>query len=386
MKNNKLYILVVVALLSPLIAFGAFVTSGDSVSVDTLGGIRDNVYTAGGSVTITTPITGDVIGAGGTIQVLKDVSQDLALAGGSITVIGNTGGDVRVAGGNILINGDVAGDLIVVGGTITVSPDVSIGKDVIIAGGQITLDGDVLGDVEVSGGTANLNGHIRGKVKANIDDKLTIGERAVIDGGLEYRAQNADVLVVTEGAVIKGETVFNEARIGTASLDRNMVRNMIVAIVGALALFKLISLLVSALLLVWLFKKYSASVVENALGEPLKMLGRGFITLIAVPIAGVLLLATLIGAMFGVIAILLYIVLLIVSCIYAGVVAGVWLQRIVYKTNGIAITWKNVTVGVVVLTLISFIPIIGWAVRLFVVLITLGSIAEGVYKKLQEGR
>lgn len=386
MKNKKLYMLATVALLSPLVVFGAFVTSGDSVSVNTEGGVRDNVYTAGGSVMITTPVTGDILGAGGTIQVLRDVSQDLALAGGSITVIGNTGGDVRVAGGNILINGDVAGDLIVMGGTITVSPDVSIGKDVIIMGGQITLDGDVLGDVEVGGGVANLNGHIRGNVKANIDNKLTIGERAIIDGGLEYKARNADALVVTEGAVITGATVFKEARLGTTSLDRGTVRNMILAAVGALTLFKVISLLISALFLTWLFKKYSASVVGEALSSPLQMLGRGFIALIAMPIAGILLLVTLIGAMFGAVVLLLYVVLLIISCIYAGVVFGVWLQRIVYKTNDTVITWKNVTVGVVLLTLVSFIPVIGWAVRLLAVLITVGSIAGGVYQKIQEGR
>lgn len=386
MKNNKFYILTVVALLAPLFAFGALVTSGDSVSVDTAGGIRDNIYTAGGNITVTTPVTGDVIGAGGTIQILKDVSQDLAIAGGTITVMGNTGGDVRIAGGNILINGDVAGDLIVMGGTITVSPDVSVGKDVIIMGGQITLDGDVLGDVEVNGGVASLNGRVRGNVTANVDGKLTIGERAVIDGGLEYKARSADALVITEGAVVKGATVYKGARLGTTSLDRGTVRNMLLAIAGALALFKVISLLIAALLVTWYFKKYSTSLVRETLESPLKMLGRGFLTLVAVPVAAVILCATLVGIMFGAIAILVYVVLLIVSCIYAGVVVGVWLQRIVYKTSDTVITWKNVTVGVVFLTLVSFIPVIGWAVRLFVILITLGSIAGSVYQKLQEGR
>jgi hypothetical protein len=386
MKKNKLYILAVVALLSPLFAFGALVSSGDSVSLDTEGGIKDNVYTAGGNVTVAVPVTGDVIAAGGNIQVLKDVSQDLAIVGGSVTVLGNTGGDVRVAGGNILIDGDVAGDLIVMGGTITVSPNASVGKDVIIMGGQITLGGDVLGDVEIGGGVVSLNGHVQGNVKANIDGKLTIGEKAVIDGGLEYKARSVDALEVTTGAVITGETVFKEARIGSTSLDRGTVRNILFTIVGVLALFKLISLLIAALLVTWLFKKYSYLIVEETLREPLKMLGRGFIAFIIIPVAGVLLLVTLFGAMFGIIAILSYVVLLILSSIYAGVVVGVWINRIIYKTSGTTITWKNVTVGVVLLTLVSFIPVIGWAVRLFVVLITLGGIAGMSYKKLQEGR
>ncbi|OHA78836.1 MAG: hypothetical protein A3B07_03435 [Candidatus Yonathbacteria bacterium RIFCSPLOWO2_01_FULL_43_27] len=386
MKNNKLYILAMVALLSPLFAFGALVSSGDSVSLDTEGGINDNVYTAGGNVTVAVPVTGDVIAVGGNIQVLKDVSQDLAIAGGSVTVLGNTGGDVRVAGGNILIDGDVAGDLIVMGGTITVSPNASVGKDVIIMGGQITLGGDVLGDVEIGGGVVSLNGHVQGNVKATIDGTLTIGEKAVIDGGLEYKAKNVDALAVTTGAVITGETVFKEARIDTMALDRGTVRNMVLAIIGVLALFKLVSLLIAALLVTWLFKKYSHVITEEALRKPLKMLGRGFVALVIIPVAGVLLLITLFGAMFGIIAILSYVSLLILSCIYAGVVVGVWLSRIVYKTNETTITWKNVTVGVVLLTLVSFIPVIGWVVRLFVVLITLGSITNIVYRKLQEGR
>lgn len=378
--------MIAIAFITPLFAFGALVRSGDSVSIDTEGGTKDNVYVAGGSVNVTTPVTGDVIAAGGNIQVLKDVSQDLAIAGGSITVLGNTGGDVRVAGGNILINGNVAGDLIVMGGTITVSPNVSIGKDVIIAGGQITLDGNVLGDVEVNGGIATLNGRIQGNVKANVDSKLVIGEKAVIGGSLEYKAKNAEALTVNIGAVITGETVFKESRLNTASIDRGTVRNIVIAIIGALALFKVVSLLIAALLLTWFFKKYSASVVKETLGDPLKMLGRGFIALVVVPAAAILLLITLFGAMFGIIAMLLYVVMLIVSCIYAGVIVGVWLSHLVYKTTEYTITWKNVTVGVVLLTLVSFIPVIGWIVRLFVVLITLGSIASTFYGKLQEGR
>lgn len=369
---------VTVAIFTPVLVFGATFKAGDEISIKSGSDVRDNLYAAGGTVSVGGNILGDLLVAGGTIMVSKNVSDDIAAAGGTITILGNSGGDVRVAGGNIFIGGDVAGDLIITGGSVTVSPDVSIGKDLILAGGQVVFDGNVLGNAQIMAGNATINGHIKGTSKITVSDKLVIGDGATIDGDLEYTAPKADVLTLSTSAVIQGKTIFTESK----TIKRDEAKNFIFAVFGTLVVFKLLSFIIVALVLAWLFRRFSTSVVSGIIENPLSMLGKGFVAVVVVPIAAIILLVTIFGAPFGIMMMLSYGLLLILSGIYSGVVTGVWLSKAIRKSSEVVITWKNVTGGVVLLAIVKLIPFIGWIVWLFMILVTIGSLADMLYKKL----
>lgn len=369
---------VTVAIFTPVLVFGATFKAGDEISIKSGSDVRDNLYAAGGTVSVGGNILGDLLVAGGTIMVSKNVSDDIAAAGGTITILGNSGGDVRVAGGNIFIGGDVAGDLIITGGSVTVSPDVSIGKDLILAGGQVVFDGNVLGNAQIMAGNATINGHIKGTSKITVSDKLVIGDGATIDGDLEYTAPKADVLTLSTSAVIQGKTIFTESK----TIKRDDAKNFIFAVFGTLVVFKLLSFIIVALVLAWLFRRFSTSVVSGIIENPLSMLGKGFVAVVVVPIAAIILLVTIFGAPFGIMMMLSYGLLLILSGIYSGVVTGVWLSKAIRKSSEVVITWKNVTGGVVLLAIVKLIPFIGWIVWLFMILVTIGSLADMLYKKL----
>jgi len=384
MKNmNKLFISVIVTLiLVPAFTLGATMKAGEEVSISKGNDVRDNLYIAGGNVSVNSVVFGDLLTAGGNVLITENVSEDMAVAGGAVTILGDSGGDVRAVGGNILIAGDVAGELIITGGTVVVSSDVSVGKDLVIAGGQISIDGDVAGDVQIAGGVMTINGHIKGDVTAKIDDHLTIGDGAIIDGSLEYSARTAEALKVNEGAVITGEVVFKEIDVPTAG----ETKNFIFAAIGAYVFFKLLMFIVVALVLVWLFRNFSNSVVKGVLRNPLRMLGYGFVVLVVVPVASILLFVTLLGIPLGIMLMLSYGLLMLVACIYTGIVAGAWVSQMIRKSGSAVVTWKNVVGGVVLLTIVKLIPVIGWIVGLFVMLVTLGSIVEILHKKLWVGR
>lgn len=383
MKNiNKLFISVIVILiLVPVFAFGATMKAGEEVFVKKGNNIEDNLYVAGGNISINGIVFGDLYALGGNILISENVTEDIIVIGGAITILGDSGGDIRVVGGNVLIVGDVKGELIVTGGSLTISSDVSVGKDLVVAGGQVSIDGDVAGDVQIAGGVVTINGHIKGNVKAKIDDKLTIGDGAVIDGNLEYSARNADALKLSENAVVKGETVYKKIE-STGGIDKSRAKNFIFAAIGAFVLFKLISFIVVALILVWLFKNFSNSVVKGVVQNPLQMFGRGFVVFVVAPVAAILLFVTLFGAPLGFMVMLSYGLLLLISGIYAGVVVGAWVSQVIRKSDKTVITWKNVVGGIVLLTVVKFVPLIGWIIGLFVFLVTIGSIANIVYKKL----
>lgn len=384
MKNlNKFFaVSFVFAVLAPSLAFGATIKAGDDVSVVSGNDVRDNLYIAGGSVSIGSSVIGDLLAAGGNILVSKNVSEDMAVAGGSITILGNSGGDVRVAGGNITISGDVAGDLIVAGGSVTITSDVTVGKDLIVAGGQIAFDGNVLGSAQISGGVVAINGRVNGNVKSEIGEKLTIGDKAVIGGSLNYTARSAETLVKSASAVVTGKTVFTKSQVPEVL----GVKNTMFAFVGALVLWRIVSVIIVALVLVSLFRRFSIDVVDGAIENPLQMLGKGFVAVVVVPVAIVILFATLFGITLGLVALALYGLLILVGGVYACVVTGAWLSKVVYKSSHITITWKNVITGAVVLTAVKMIPILGWVAWLFVVLITMGSIVDIAQKKFKSER
>lgn len=383
MKNiNRFFAIgLVTTLLAPIAVLGATIKAGDDVSIPAGNEVRDNLYIAGGNVSIGGRVSGDLLVAGGSIVASKDVSQDMAVVGGSITVLGNSGGDVRIVGGNILITGDVAGDLIVMGGSVAVSSDVVVGKDLIIAGGQIVFDGMVRGNAQIAGGVVTLNGRVNGNVKADVGQKITLGENAAIGGKMEYRAKTADVLSKSEQAVVTGGVTWSELNPAEISGAKNV--KFIFAAAGALAAWKLISFIIIALVLVFLFKKFSHEVVVTAEKNPLQMLGKGFVAVVVVPVAAIILVVTLLGAALGFVALSVYGLALLFSCVYAGIVAGAWLSKVVYKTNEMTITWKNIIVGATILTVVGLIPLVGAITLLIVFLITVGSIVDVVYRNMR---
>ena len=384
MKNLNKYFAggLVSAILLPSLVFGATIKAGDEVSVAPGNDVHDNLYVAGGSISINSAVTGDLLAVGGNILISKNVSADMAVAGGAITILGNSGGDIRVAGGNIIISGDVAGDLVVAGGSVTITSDVTVEKDLIVAGGQVIFDGNVLGNAQISGGAVSINGRIKGNVKSEVGQKLTIGDKAVIGGSLNYTARAAETLVKNVGSVVTGKTVFTKSQVP----EVRGVKNAMFAFVGVFVLWRLISLVIVALVLVWMFKRFSVDVVEGATRNPLQMLGKGFVSAVVIPVAIIILFATLFGITLGLIIGSLYGLLLLVSGVYACVVIGAWLSKTVYKSSNITITWKNVIIGAVVLTTIKMIPILGWVVWLLAVLVTIGSIVDLSQKKFKSER
>ncbi|TMF59748.1 MAG: DUF342 domain-containing protein [Chloroflexi bacterium] len=89
----------------PVGASAADLRQGPSVTISRGQTINDDIYAAGGTISIDGNVNGSVIAAGGTITVSGTVSRDVMVAGGTINVTGKVGGSIRAAGGNLTING-----------------------------------------------------------------------------------------------------------------------------------------------------------------------------------------------------------------------------------------------------------------------------------------
>ncbi len=355
-----------VSLAYPAAAWSFEFVGGDQASLPAEQ-IEDDVYIFGGNVNSTAEVVGDLVAGGGNVLIDGSVSQDLFVGGGSITIIGDVGDDLRVGGGNVSITGSIGGDLIIGGGQVQITGE-TIAGDLAVAVGTLMLNTPVQGDASIAGGQVTINSAIAGNVSFK-GERLTLGPNATISGNLSY--ESPQELSAEEIARVSGEVSY-----APISERTDRVRDGAWAIFSLAYLVWFLAWFAAALILSLVFKRFSLELVSTALTRPWHELGRGFLALIAIPIASVILLVTVIGLPLGILGLISYVALLILSFIFTSVIIGSLLNRWIWKPETYRVNWWIILLGAIVSALLGFIPVVGWIIRLGFFLITLGAIVK----------
>ncbi len=337
--------------------------------------IRDNVYAAGNSISIQQVIFGDVLAAGATVLVSENISDDAWLAGATVSLLGSVGGDARLAGSNVLVNSTINKDLLVAGGTVTVSSKTTVGGDLILAGGIVTFDGVASKSARIMGGEIVINGVINGDVIIKADEKLSFGPSAKIKGNLNYKSKKE---VEIPAGVVTGKVTFEEKMRGK-NKDNSSVMGGIFATFAAASF---LMTLIGALALLYLLPKFAHELTTTALTKSSNSMLKGFIVVIVMPIAGIILLATILGWIVGLSILAVFGLTLILAKAATALVLGSLIAKWVKRDGIIHLSWKTTTVGALAISLLCFIPIIGWLAISLVWLITFGAIVTYFYEKL----
>ena len=367
-----------VALLMPLIAAASDVRVGQQPSLTANEKITSNVYLAGGSVSSSATVPGDEVVAGGSVLVNGPISQDLLAAGGNVTILSPVGGDVRVAGGNLTIVGAVKGDVAAVGGQTQIS-GTGVGGDVLWAGGTLRVDAPVNGTLHLRGGNVTINAPVKGDIDFN-GGTLTLGNAAVVEGNLVYTAdKQADIQT---GAVVRGKTTFEPRK----NVPEAAKVGILVGLLSFALFVKFLMTLISALVLGLVFRRYALTVVENAAARPLAELGRGFATLILLPVASVILLVTVVGLPIGILGLIGFVALMIVASILSAIVLGSIVHRLIWKPHSYEVSWRTILLGAILYFILGLIPFVGWLAKFVLILITLGAIAKVKQEVVREWR
>src|SRR3989338_6213605 len=339
----------------------------------------DDLYTAGGTVSSAANVTGDLVAVGGSVNITGSVSEDVFAGGGSVNVLGAVGDDLRAGGGNILVNSKVAGDLIVGGGQVTIGGE-GVGGDAVIGAGTLQINAPVSGDLRIGGGEVLINAPVGGNVYFR-GDKLTLGSAAVIGGDLNYKSpKEADI---QDGARVLGATNYTPLK-KTAAKDG--VKSAAIGALIFIFLTKFLMTLASALVLGLFFKRYMLSVVSSIRERPLVELGRGFATVVLLPVSAVVLFITVLGVPLGAIALLGFAALILLGCIVAPIFLGSLVYRWASKTPHYEVTWLSILVGAVLYTLLTFIPVLGWLAKFALVLMVIGAVVKIKWDVLKEWR
>ncbi|MFA7301591.1 MAG: hypothetical protein WC069_04730 [Candidatus Shapirobacteria bacterium] len=288
----------------------------------------------------------------------KPVIGDLMVAGGQNKIITTVSGDAYVAGGQINIGGTISGNLIVLGGEITISGN--IGKNLIIAGGQVTLDdkSSVAGYVLTAGGQVDIQGKVMGPVKVGAGS-LVVGTKAIINGNLEADVSQSNI---SETAKISGTKNIKIYETKKSEIKPNIWRDFAIA----KSIFSFLSKLLILLIFVRLFGQ-SVKPISQYLASFWSITIRGLILLFVTPFLSLILFPTLIGIPLSLLIMTIYFIAIYISQIVVALAVG--------KTISINIYLQG-SIGLLLLTIVGFIPFIGGLTKLVVLLFGLGIISQ----------
>lgn len=281
---------------------------------------------------------------GGTLIVRGTVEGDLTAFTGNVFIDGRVNGNVDAFSGNVRVNGTVTGDVRGFGGNVALAESGRIGGQFEAAGGNVVLDGEVGGDARLGAGT------------------ISVGPNAVVGGDLAYDGD----LALADGARIEGQvTQSDDAGI---EVGGPAVSNWVGWVYGLL-----VNLLLGAVLLTVL-PGFSREVTRRATDAPLRSAGVGLLLFVAIPVLLILLLVTIVGIPLSLSGAVVYALLLWVGTVYGMYAVGVWGLSLADADN----RWLALVVGVVAVSLVGLIPLLGGLVQFAVLLLGFGALALSV--------
>jgi len=351
----------------PRPAAAADLRQGSDVTVARTETVNDDIYAGAGTISIEGAVNGNVIAGGGTVTVSGNVTRDVIVGGGTINVTGHVGGSIIAAGGNLTLNGPVEHDIVVTGGMIDVGSGATIGRDLVLAGGTATVSAPVGRRVQMSSGSLTLRGHITGDVRGTVDHLKLDG--AQIGGNLDYTSANGVELV--NGARVAGTTTRH-----TPTDSRGAGNGFLGWLRGLIGIFAL------GLILIFLLPGISTRAIDTLRAQPWLSLGIGAAILIIPPIVAliVFILGILIGGWWlGLLLIPLWILLLAIGYVVSGFLLG----RLLFARLG----WGGyhdalaLLAGLVVLTLVGLLPVLGGFVGLAALVFGAGALALTVSRR-----
>lgn len=254
------------------------------LAIDVTGEVDGDVYASGQSVTISGNVTGDVIAAAQTI-----------------TITGTVDGNVRLAGGSIRISGDVSRSGTIFAGTVNVTNGGSIGDDLVSASGDVVIAGEVGRDLQVSTGQLTIDGTVGGNVIYASDAAARISDGAVSGTVEQIKPEPTPTVEVSPWDLFVG---------------------WLLGLLYALVALSLVTIAAALLM-----PRVLHRVTDRLVPSPWKALLVGFVASVAVPIALLALLVTIIGAPLAFAGLAVWVLLVLATFVYTAYYIGRLLFR-----------------------------------------------------------
>lgn len=324
----------------------------------------------GSTVRLAERTTGDLLAAGGRVEVDAPVDGDTTLAGGELRVRAPLARNVNVAGGRVYLDSAMGRNLRAAAGQVELGSRARLAGHATIAAGDISVRGPVHGSLSIVGGRALIDSTVDGDVTVTAQ-WIELGPQARIGGALRWRSQgemqrhaSAQVAGPIERLATPGpgpETSASDA--GKAS--------------GLLAgAWWTVGLMVVAAVVLAAVPGLATEVARIWRQRTGISLLAGFVALVCIPVAVLILFITVIGVPLALLSLLLYFVLLPMGYVVSAIGLGQWGLALFRAEATGRLGWRigATCLALVLLALLGAIPWLGGLVALAMLLIGLGTI------------
>lgn len=368
---KKLLVLLLIPLFFLLLTFQTYaqsnIKSGENVSLPRNQTINKDYFTAGEKVTVSGTVNGDAYVAGGNVLVDGTINGDLLVTGGSVTIRGTVTQDVRVAGGELIISGKIGGNMTALGGSINISDSATIGKSLVTAGGNIKIFAPVAKDLTVAGGDVTLGSTLASDVTAAVGI-LTLSSDANIAGDLNYWSNKE---AINQDARIGGRINFHKIEQVNFEKQRRDAGRTATGFAQGLSLLSFLTHLILGLLFIRFLPVFSRNISNTLLDKPGKSILVGLLTMFLFPVIFIALLLTLIGIPVAFIILAILLILLYFLKIFISLATGIVTLRLMNKET--SLIWTFI-LGLVIVTILTHLPVIGPILSFLATLFALGAI------------
>jgi len=339
----------------------------DFITVPASETVDDSLLAVGKTVRVEGVINGDLLAFGETVEVLGTVKGDLLSFAKRTVVSGSVEGDIFSCAQSLDLDGQLGHSIYGWAQSLRLGRQSHVGDGMVVGAGDVILEGEVKRSVTIFSGNADVSGSV-GRELTMAGGSLTVTDTARVGGNLIARVHQVKDVHVADGAAIAGKRDI-QVRVRKSQFTRPRFY------------FHQAVWLAAAMLVGWLglllFPAFFQTTTQ-AVGSGWRSLGLGVGVLAGVPLAVVVIAITLVGIPISLMLLAVYL-----GAIYlAKVWVGAFLGRIVLKpAGGTKGDWLlGLLVGLLILTIVGFIPYLGGLIRLGVVCLGLGAFAAQLYR------
>jgi hypothetical protein len=242
-----------------------------------------------------------------------------------------------------------------------------VGDSIVCGAGDVSLEGEVKGSATIFAGSTDVGGSI-GRDLEVAGGRLVLTNTARVGGNLSARVRQLKDVQVAAGATIAGQRDI-QVRVRESQFTRPRFYFHQAVWLGAAMLVGWLGLM--------LFPGFFQACTQ-AVGLGWRSLGLGIGVLAAVPVAIVVAAVTLVGIPVSLMLLAAYLAAIYLAKIWVGAFLG----RILLKPAGATKRdWLlGLLVGLLVLTIVGFIPYLGGLIRLLIICLGLGAFAWQLYR------
>ncbi len=346
---------------------GEFVTVAANETLD------DTLLAAGNIVRVDGAVNGDLLAFCRSLEVRGTVKGDLVSFAKRTVVSGTVEGRIYNFSQSLDLDGQLGHSIYGWVQSLRLDNRGRVGEGVVVGAGDISLNGEVKRSATIFAGNADVSGTI-GRDLTMAGGSLALTNTAKIGGNLVARVHRLKDVHIAEGAAIAGKRDI-QVRVRKSRFTH-----------PRFYLFQAVWL-ASAVLVGWLALVLFPGFVQastRAVRSVWRSLGLGVAILAGVPVAVLVAAITLVGVPISLMLIAVYLTAIYLAKIWVGAFLG---QMLFKPTGAGKRDWLlGLLVGLLILTIVGFIPYLGGLVRLVILCLGLGAFGWQLYTVLQPAK